>query len=90
MCKRQLIELSAQAHTEGAYRFAADMQLEQEIIKIWGRLIMEGQNLDLTEYFLPDNMPEKPADTISEVLNSGQSTASQPLHRRITPPLYFT
>ena len=53
MCKRQLIELSAQAHTEGAYRFAADMQLEQEIIKIWGRLIMEGQNLDLTEYFLP-------------------------------------
>ena len=30
-----------------------DMQLEQEIIKIWRRLIMEGQNLDWTEYFLP-------------------------------------
>jgi len=51
--KRQLIEFSAQAHTEAAYGFAADMQLEQEIIKIWGRLIMEGQNLDWTEYFLP-------------------------------------
>ena len=32
VCKRKypLIELSAQAHTEGAYGFAADMQLEQE------------------------------------------------------------